>query len=72
MQVNGLGLYGGVVMTLLQNGIASSVLTLCVMILGVLLWTAVSPRWPIFVLGWVFGIGTVFLAERVKHWWYEA
>jgi hypothetical protein len=58
-------------MTLLQNGIASSVVTLCVLVLGAMLWAMISPRWPIFVLGWVFGVGTILLTDRVKQWWHE-
>lgn len=56
-------------MTLLQNGIASSVVTLVILILGGLLWAVVSPRWPIFVLGWLIGIGSIILAGRVRRWW---
>jgi hypothetical protein len=56
-------------MTLLQNGIASSLLTLCVLILGALLWRTYAAQLDVLAVGWVFGVGTIVLMDRVKRWW---
>lgn len=56
-------------MGLLQNGLASAVITLCVFAICAVLWIVISPGWPIFAVGWVIGIGTVLLGQAFQRWW---
>ena len=58
-------------MSFLQNGLASAVLTLCVFAFCAVMWLIVSRAWPVFGIGWVIGVGTVVLAERLSRWWRE-
>ena len=56
-------------MTLLQNGVASSVLTLIVLILGGLLWAVVGQHWIVFALGGLVGLIVGDVLARVERWW---
>ncbi len=56
-------------MTLLQNGIASSVLTLIALILGGLLWAIVGAHWLVFVAGALVGLIAGDVLARVERWW---
>ena len=56
-------------MTLLQNGLASSVLTLCVLILGGLLWARFAAEWQAVVLGAVLALCVEWGARAIGRWW---
>jgi len=56
-------------MTLLTNGLASSVLTLCVLILCGLLWAIVGAHWLVFALGALVGLMAGDVLARVERWW---
>jgi len=56
-------------MTLLQNGLASSVLTLCVLILCGLLWAIVGAHWLVFVVGALVGLIVGDVLAKVERWW---
>lgn len=56
-------------MTLLQNGIASSVLTLIALILCGLLWVRFAAEWQAVVLGAVLALCAEWGARRIWRWW---
>ncbi len=59
-------------MTLLQNGIASSVLTLIALILGGLLWVRFAAEWQAVVFGAVLALCVEWGARRIWRWWRDA
>ena len=56
-------------MTLLQNGVASSVLTLCLLILGGLLWVRFAAEWQAVVFGAVLALCVEWACRRIVRWW---
>ena len=56
-------------MTLLQNGLASSVLTLCALIAGGLLWARFAAEWQAVVLGAVLALCVEWGARAIGRWW---
>jgi len=56
-------------MTLLQNGVASSLLTLCVLIAGGLLWARFAAEWQAVVLGAVLALCVEWACRWIGRWW---
>ena len=56
-------------MTLLQNGIASSILTLIALILCGLLWARFAEQWQAVVLGAVLALCVEWGARAIGRWW---
>ena len=56
-------------MTLLQNGIASSVLTLIALILGGLLWVRFAAEWQAVVFGAALALCAGWGARAIGRWW---
>jgi hypothetical protein len=56
-------------MTLLTHGVASSVLTLCLLILAALLWAIVGAHWLVFALGGLVGLIVGDVLAKVERWW---
>ena len=56
-------------MTLLTHGLASSVLTLCALILGALLWVRFAGQLDALSVGFALGVWCTWLACRIGRWW---
>ena len=56
-------------MTLLQNGIASSVVTFIVLILCGLLWARFAEQWQAVVLGAVLALCAEWACRWIGRWW---
>lgn len=56
-------------MTLLQNGVASSVITLIVLIAIAWLWMQFHSFWAIVLVGWALGVMSVRMWAAAKRWW---
>ena len=56
-------------MTLLTHGLASSVLTLVILLLCGLLWARFAAEWQAVVLGAVLALCVEWGARAIGRWW---
>ena len=56
-------------MTLLTHGLASSVLTLVILLLCGLLWARFAEQWQAVVFGAVLALCVEWACRRIVRWW---